>query len=83
MAKVIERKRWVNPDASFTVSIYGAAPQGDGWVIETDGYTIRWDDGTVGLPYRYARTDAFQSRERVEAIMQEAVGNGFKGFGQF
>lgn len=80
MAEVIERKLWRNPGASFQASIYGAKPAGEGWVIETDGYTIRWDDGTVGLPYRYSRSDAFQKKERVEEIMRESLANGFKGF---
>ena len=83
MAEVIERRLWRNPNASFQASIYGAVPAGEGWVIETDGYTLRWDDGTVGLPYRYQRSDAFQSKERVEEIMRQSLANGFKGFQQY
>jgi hypothetical protein len=80
MAEVIPRQYWVNPNASFKASIYGAVPAGEGWIVETNGYTIRWDDGTVGLPYRYSRGDGFINKERAEDIMRESLANGFKGF---
>jgi hypothetical protein len=80
MAEVIPRQYWVNPNASFTASIYGAVPAGEGWVIETSGYTIRWDDGTVGLPHRYSRTDGIINKQRAEEILQESLARGFKGF---
>lgn len=46
--EVIPSKRWQHPDGR-TASIYGAPPIGDGWEVVQVGWTIRWDDGTVGL----------------------------------
>lgn len=53
MAKVIPSRRWRNRVTGATASIYGAAPyvsdadKAD-WEVETAGFTIQWDDGTVG-----------------------------------
>jgi hypothetical protein len=79
MAHVVEHRFWAKPGASFTASIYGAPPRGDGWEIKSEGYTIQWDDGTVGLPSRYSRADA-ATKDQAERIMQEAQARGFKGF---
>ncbi len=80
MAKVIERYMWRNPKASFEVSPFSAHP-GAGWTLESDGFTIQWDDGTVGLPSSYRRSDA-HTFEACERIMKECVARGFKGFQQ-
>lgn len=54
--EVIESKSWKHKDSGSTASLYGAVPwsgaPGDeksDWVLETVGYTIRWDNGTVGI----------------------------------
>lgn len=53
MAKVIPARRWRNSVTGASASIYGAAPYASeaakaDWAIETSGYVIQWDDGTVG-----------------------------------
>ena len=66
--EVIESKIWRHRSGR-TASPYGAAPwtgaPGDresDWELESAGWTIRWDDGTVGTGQRPART-----REEAEA----------------
>jgi hypothetical protein len=53
--EVIESRRWRHKDTGATASLYGAVPwtgqPGDtksDWVLENVGWTIRWDDGTIG-----------------------------------
>lgn len=72
--EVIESRRWKAANGQ-TASIYGALPYvsesqriAEGWAIESTGYTIRWDNGTVGasgLPFGSTReaAEAFVARE--------------------
>jgi hypothetical protein len=54
--EVIEAKRWVNATTGATASPYGAVPWTNrpgntepNWRLEACGWTIRWDNGTVGF----------------------------------
>lgn len=54
--KVIPSRRWKHKDTGSTASLYGAVPwsgqpgdQKQDWVLENVGYTIQWDDGTIGI----------------------------------
>lgn len=46
--EVIPSRQWHNAETGRTASLYGAAPQGDGWQIRNVGYTLRMANGTVG-----------------------------------
>jgi hypothetical protein len=46
-AEIIPYKQWAHT-SGVTASITGAAPHGDGWSVETAGFTIAWPDGTRG-----------------------------------
>lgn len=74
--EVIESKRWRNTTTGQTASPYGAVPwtgaRGDtkaDWEMETVGWTIRWDDGTVGTGHLPDKT-----REEAKARLQRIMG---------
>lgn len=53
MPQVIPSRRWKNAVTGATASVYGALPyvsdaDRDNWAVETVGYSIQNDDGTVG-----------------------------------
>lgn len=73
--KVIESRRWKNKRTGATASPYGAVPwsgaPGDteaDWTLETVGWTIQWDDGTVGTGQMPDRTPA-EAQARLDRIM--------------
>ena len=54
--EVIESKAWKHKDTGATASLYGAVPwsgapgdQESDWKVESRGWTIRWEDGTIGI----------------------------------
>jgi len=50
MGKVIPARVWRHKSGMFgDVSVYGAAPFGEGWEIVQKGWTIEHPDGTVGI----------------------------------
>ena len=68
--EIIESRRWKNARTGATASIYGAVPwtrQGDrdDWEVETVGYTIQWEDGTIGIGRA-----PFPTREEAEAWLE-------------
>jgi hypothetical protein len=74
--EVIESKRWRNTTTGQTASPYGAVPWTGGrgdteadWVMENVGWTIRWDDGTVGTGPVPDKT-----REEAKARLQRIMG---------
>jgi len=69
IGEVIESKRWIHKSGA-TASIYGAAPWTDesdrcNWEVEKVGYTIQWEDGTVGMGRK-----PFESKEEAEAFLK-------------
>lgn len=51
---VIESKRYKNVVTGATASIYGSCPwytaaEEANWTVESNGWTIEWSDGTVGI----------------------------------
>ena len=54
--EVIESKHWIHTDTGAKASLYGALPwsgapgdRKEDWKVDTVGWTIRWDNGTVGV----------------------------------
>lgn len=48
--EVVPSKRWFNVFTGATASLYGAAPYGEGWEVQSVGYTIRDNvTNTVGM----------------------------------
>ncbi|MGD9670267.1 MAG: hypothetical protein AB7U75_14715 [Hyphomicrobiaceae bacterium] len=64
-------------DGTRRVSFWGAHP-GPGFVVAKEGYTIRWPDGTVGLPWG-ARSINRMDRAAVAAYAGAANARGMKG----
>lgn len=76
---------WLH-DSGRTASFYGAKPAGDGWRVVQEGYTIRWPDGTVGIPTGASQRLGEAGRNdkvKVEAAMRNLVTMGFRGFGDY
>ena len=49
-ARVVVSNVYTNPAfPDRKVSTGGAMPQGEGWVVTPNGYSIGWDDGTRGI----------------------------------
>jgi hypothetical protein len=82
--EVIPALFYFNARQNRRVSFYGAAPHGDGWEVKQFGYTIRWQDGTIGLTYQAMMNKALDrtSREAIEEIAKAAAARGFTGWNQ-
>lgn len=86
MSFSIVENRYYKHTSGRTASIYGALPIGDGWHVEVSGYTIRWEDGTIGIPHGVASRmtkEERQNRAFVEGVAHTATANGFRGFGDY
>lgn len=67
--EIVESKIWFNRITGRTASIYGAVPwstqaQKAEWSLETRGYALRFDNGTVGHGAR-----PFKTRKEAELCM--------------
>lgn len=78
--EIIESKRWKHKDTGATASLYGAVPwsgapgdQKSDWVLENVGWTIRWEDGTVGIGRQ-----PFKTKEEAEEFLDERKRKGLK-----
>lgn len=82
--EVIPHRLWRNRENGRTASVYGAIPFGKGWEQVTDGWTILWGDGTVGLPFSVSRDPNFDrwDFDAVQRIADERHAAGFPGFNQ-
>lgn len=54
--EVIESRRWKHKGTGAVASLYGAVPwtgrpgdRKEDWQLENVGWTIRWDNGTIGI----------------------------------
>lgn len=80
MAKVIESFSLVHKTTKLSISPYGSLPYGEyaDWEKVTRGFTIAWDDGTVGT----GRVP-FKTREEAQTYLDAATARGFKGMGAY
>lgn len=76
--EVIESKSWKHKSSGATASLYGAVPwsgaDGDeksDWELETTGYTISWDDGTIGIGRQ-----PFKTKAEAQAHLDKMVEKG-------
>jgi hypothetical protein len=79
--EVIESKSWKHKSSGATASLYGAVPwsgsTGDeksDWELETTGYTISWDDGTIGVGRK-----PFKTKAEAQAHLDKMVEKGLVG----
>lgn len=56
--QVIPSRAYVQAGTGRTASIYGSLPTGDGWTIQTTGWTVKHPDGTIGLARKPFETEA-------------------------
>ena len=83
--RVVPLKLWVHPSGR-TASIWGAKPAGEDWEVREHGYTIRWSDGTEGIPYGASQRlgeDGRKDFAKVEAAMRNLITLGFRGFNEY
>lgn len=71
--EVIESKQWRHKGTKATASLYGAVPwsgapgdQEKDWRLESVGWTIRWEDGTIGIGRQ-----PFKSKEEAEEWLEK------------
>jgi hypothetical protein len=76
--EVIESKRWKHKESGATASLFGAVPwsgapgdRKEDWQLEGVGWTIRWDDGTVGIGRQ-----PFKSKAEAEEHLEKMRGKG-------
>jgi hypothetical protein len=69
---------WRNSITGARASLFGARPAGDGWNIVTEGETIRWPDGTIGLPFNIR--GQHHNPKAIDAAIARAIESGFRGF---
>lgn len=79
--RVIPRRHWQHKVTGCKVSIYGACPwwnQADAaqWEKVESGYTIQWNDGTVGNP----AGKPFASEAEAVAFLKDSKFSGFSAF---
>lgn len=72
-AEVIERKTWLHTSGA-RASICGAVPwtsasDKSAWSIVTEGYTVAWADGTVGVP----TLPSGSTREQAQAVIDRLM----------
>lgn len=69
--KIIANKFWTNTVNGRKASLYGSVPwtsqaEKDQWQMTESGYTIAWDDGTIGTgkpPFKtYADAEAYLAK---------------------
>lgn len=80
MYRVIVHNQWKHAASGRVASVYGAAPYGDGWSIEPNGFTIAWDDGTIGIPYGALASCNKQDFDSVSRVAADLAMRGFTGF---
>lgn len=72
---IIKSRRWKHKATGATASLYGAVPwsgapgdRKEDWILEDVGYTIQWEDGTIGVgrpPFNSeAEAEAWLERDR-------------------
>lgn len=74
--EIIPYKFWLQAGTGKRASLYGCKPLGEGWTVETKGFTIRWPDGTMGT----GRVP-FDTEAEAEAYLAR-VPKGFSGMRQ-
>lgn len=76
---IIPSRRWKHKATGATASLYGAVPwsgapgdRKEDWVLEDVGYTIQWEDGTIGVgrPPFNSKAEAESWLERDKARRQ-------------
>lgn len=77
--KIIDNKFYLNRNTGQRASVYGAVPwrstaEAEGWTMATAGYTIAWDDGTIGTG-----KPAFATYEDAETYLAKMDELGLKG----
>lgn len=78
MPKIIESRYWKHTSGR-TASLYGSAPwtstaDKPNWSIEVRGWTIAWDDGTIGTG-----RPAFKTKEEAQEHLDNMAARGLKG----
>jgi hypothetical protein len=78
--EVIESKHWKHKDTGATASLYGAVPwsgspgdKKEDWKLESVGWTIQWEDGTIGIGRQ-----PFKTKEEAEDFLEKHEQRGKK-----
>ena len=80
--KVIESSYWLH-ESGRRASRFGSCPwtrESDkaDWKLVSNGFTIYWNDGTVGVPHGVGSGKPFESKDAATAFLETTT---FKGFG--
>lgn len=82
MNQVIPNRFYQHEASGRKVSLYGAAPwAGEAdkgqWLILQNGYSILWQDGTIGVPHGHNGGKSFATPQEAEAFLATTKFNGF------
>jgi hypothetical protein len=78
--EVIEARHWKHKDSGATASLYGSIPwsgrpgdRKEDWQLVGVGWTIQWEDGTIGIGRQ-----PFKTKEEAENFLVEREQRGLR-----
>lgn len=76
---IVSNDFWQHVGTGQTASVHGAMPAGQGWERRSQGFTVRWQDGSYGIPGNFMPI-AERTFDAVLNRAETAASAGFKGF---